>query len=125
MAAIRLLPAPVEPPSALELRSQSTGLVLAPRLALASRPVTSRDTAYRNDGDVWSVSVGDDGTFNFYASPPKNTGNSAAGQKNDFQSARATTSSWNTLQMRNAAAQYALHANMPAQTYGHFVDLYA
>lgn len=124
MAAIRLLPAPVQPLPTLEMRSQSTGLVHVPRPALASRSGTSNDTVYRNDTDTWSVSVGDDGSFNFYAMPPKKSENSAASQWDDFQSARATASGWNTVQMRNAAMQYALHASMSAQTYGHFLSVY-
>jgi hypothetical protein len=128
MAAIKLLPAPVDPPSALAAREasiQSTSLVPASRLALAIRSVTHGGAASRNLGDVWSVSVGDDGSFNFYAASPKNSEYSASSQWDDFQSARASASGWNTLPMRHAAAQYALHANMLRQTYAHFMDVYA
>jgi hypothetical protein len=125
MAAIRLLPAPVDPPSTLESRQQTSQ---STSLALSTRPIAS-STAYRNNGnaseDVWSVSVGDDGTFNFYAAPHQSSANSASSQWDDFLSAQSYATGWNTRLTSNAAAQYTLLGIMPLPTYGHSLDVYA
>jgi len=125
MAAIRLLPAPVDPPSTSEAReptSQSTSLTLS------TRSITRSDTAYRSQGasgDVWSVSVGDDGTFNFYAAPRQSSANNASGQWDDFLSAQSSASGWQALLTSTAVAQYTLHGIMPLPTCGHSLDVYA
>jgi hypothetical protein len=126
MSAIRLLPSSLDTLSTSEVSSQSTSLVHSPRPALANRVITQSDSAQGGDDYVWSVSVGDDGAFNFYAAPRKNSGNdSASSQWAGYGSAAASGSGWNQQQLSNVVAQYALHASMPMPMTGRFLDVYA
>jgi hypothetical protein len=111
--------------------SQSTSLIPSPRLVPSNRAISQSDTTQSGDNYVWSVSVGDDGAFNFYAAPRKNSssdsssGNNALSQWSDYFSAGASGSGWSQYQMRNVASQYMLVASMPTPASGRYVDVYA
>jgi len=122
MDAIRLLSAPVDSPSTLDGSSQPTSLVHVARFPPAAQ---RSDTAYPNHNYVWTVSVGDNGSFNFYSAPRQNYGNGASVQSQDSFSSQDSTSVWAVPQSQSVAAQYALYATMTGQDRGQYVDVYA
>lgn len=120
MAAIRLLAASVDASPTSGVYDDCTGLVPATRLA--NQRNASSDTASQNDDFVWSASVGDDGSFNFYG-VPRNAGSStASARSDDFQSSQISGSDW---YMRNAVFQYNLHSSMPMASQGQLLSVYA
>jgi hypothetical protein len=125
MDAIRLLSAPVDSPSTLDGSSRSTALVHVTRQPLALRSTSQNSTAYAADDYVWTVSIADNGSFNFYAAPRQNYGNGASVQSQDSFSSQDSTSVWAVPQSQSVAAQYALYATMTGQDRGQYVDVYA
>jgi hypothetical protein len=100
-------------------------LAAQPVTGSANGNVSSSQGSSNNSGDVWTVSVSDDGSFNFYAAPRQSSGKSASSRWDDLFSAIASGNAWKALQMRYAVAQYALYASIPTISYGHSVDVYA
>ena len=120
---ITLLAAPLDTLPISGDETKSTSLVPASRLALSARTFSRSDTSYPGDDFVWSASAGEDGSYTFYAAPPKNSGsNGASSQWKSYSSSSVSGSDWYT---RNAVTQYALHAAMPTAVPGRLVNLYA
>jgi hypothetical protein len=116
MDALRLLPAPILPAS--QVSSQSTSLVPIPGRALAARTQFPSDTASPRANDIWTVSVGDDGKFNFYAVPRQTSG------KNSQQTWQGSSAAWGTPQT-DVAAQYAKYAALASSSTGQYLNIYA
>jgi hypothetical protein len=125
MDVTRLLPAPVASPSTLDGSSQSTALVHVTRQPLVLRSTSQSSIAYPGDDYVWTVSIDDNGSFNFYAAPRQNYGNNASGQSQDFSSGLGFASGWVAPQSSSVAAQYSLYASMANQDRGQYLDVYA
>lgn len=126
MDALRLLPAPLEPPSTVEAYSRSTSLVPVTRLPLAAHSNAQDGSAYPSDQVVWTVSVGDDGSFNFYAMPRQGSRSKAsAGQ--DFLSGEGSNPAWGIpqVQIGDAVTQYAFYAALSAPATGQYLNVYA
>jgi hypothetical protein len=120
---IKLLAASVDTPRTSELNAEYTSLVPSGSRALDTRRSTQKDTAYPDDNFVWSASAGSDGTFNFFAVPPGNSGSgNASGSGNNIPSWQVSGSDWYA---NNAVFQYALHASMPTPMNGQLINLYA
>jgi hypothetical protein len=117
MDAIRLLSAPVASPSTLDGSSQSTALVHVTRQPLVLRSTSQSSIAYPGDDYVWTVSIDDNGSFNFYAAPRQNYGSCASGL--------GFASGWVAPQSSSVAAQYSLYASMANQDRGQYLDVYA
>jgi hypothetical protein len=77
---------------------------------------TSAAAGRFDDSYVWSVNVGDDGSFNFYAVPRALTA-STSSQKSAGGSNESRT--------EYADGQYAFYASLAMKTYGRLVDVYA
>lgn len=123
MDAIRLLPA-VNPPYSRQSSSSSTSLVPVTRFPLVSQTLAPRssqpsDGAFSSDHYVWSVSVGDDGSFHFYAVPRQSYVGTTSGQS------QSSAAPWAIPQSKNVPAQYAMYASLAAPASGHMIDLYA
>jgi len=127
MDAIRLLPAPIDPTSRLGSPSRSTSLVPATRRPLAMRSTAQADSAYADDQVVWTVSVGEDGSFNFYGIPRQNSGNNGSSQGQDFFSGQGSSAVWGMpqVQIGDVAAKYALYAAISAPATGQYINVYA
>lgn len=132
MTAIRLLSAPVDPPSIPEVGSQSTSLIPSSHLLPASWNAAQNDSSYPGDDFVWTASAGEDGSFTFYAVPQKNSASSnSSSQWDGYYSGQQAASDWSTLNSRSAVAQYNLHASFPLPMYadgngnGQLVNVYA
>jgi hypothetical protein len=125
MDAIRLISAPIDPTSPSETSSQSTGLVHVPRTALATRTTSHSDTARPTSNDVWTVSVDDNGAFNFYAVPRQGSGRNTSSQWNNDYAGEASSSGWAMPGSQNAAAQYAFYAALAPTVTGQYVNVYA
>lgn len=108
-----------------DVSSQPTSLAIAANPSLATRPRWQSDSAYIKDGYLWSVSAGEDGSFHFYAVPRNNAATLGFSQWQDRMPAPSSTASWETMQTRSAAAQYAFCASISSPAYGHFLDVYA
>jgi len=108
--------------------SQSTSLVTSARQDITRQASTSAAANRLDDRYVWTVSVGDDGSFNFYAVPRTITGNNNAssdGSSSSSSSAKSSYSGWSIPPSRDAAAQYAFYAGMTMQMTGRLIDVYA
>ena len=126
MAEINLLIVPAILPPALRMNSASTSLVPVSRFPTANQIVPRSDSAYPDDNFVWSVSVGGNGSFHFYAAPLKSLLNAgASNQRDSFLSSQVFVPYWNALNASNAVAQYQLLASMPTPLYGHLLNIYA
>lgn len=134
MDAIRLLTAPVDATSQ-EGQQSSTAIVPVSRQPYSSQALTrtGTDSAYGQDQDryVWTVSVEDNGTFNFYAVPRSSY---ASTGQNDSSSRSwqemwtgwsASASGISTSETRYATAQYAMYASAGNQYTGQALNLYA
>jgi hypothetical protein len=129
MDATRLLSAPVDQAST-EVQSQSTSLVPVTRLPLSTdRSSSQSDSAYPSDKFVWTVSVADDGSFNFYAVP--RAAYSGSGQGGNSSSSQYSDQSWaaasgaGLLDPSYAATQYAFYATSGMQEIGQLINIYA
>jgi hypothetical protein len=108
------------------VNGEYTSLVPANRLpALPTHASTQSDSAYPNDGYIWSASASEDGSFHFFAVPPANSQASTASGPNDFLSGHIPAGKWNSQNPQDAVAQYTLYANMAASMYGRSLNLYA
>lgn len=117
--------APTDPPSTSETSSQSTSLVHVPRTALATRTIQRNDTARPSSNDVWTVSVDDNGAFNFFAVPRQGSGGNTSPQsKNDFTD-QASSSGWAMLCSQDATSQYAFYAALASSATGQYLNVYA
>jgi hypothetical protein len=126
MDAIRLLSAPVDTSSTSEVESKSTSVVPASRTTPASRNVSSSDSAYPRDQYVWTVSVGDDGTFNFYAVPKQSGNQNSSSQWDGYSPDQGSNVGWGLPQSEDAVSQYSFYAALPASsTTGQYINIYA
>ena len=136
MDAIRLLTAPVDAAS-YEAEGTSTAIVPVSRRpynsqALTTQSSTSRaDSSYPQDRYVWTVSVAEDGTFNFYPVPRSGYANSGQGDSTS-QTWQQMWTNWSEAASTNgvndaryAASQYAYYAAAGSATNGQLVNLYA
>lgn len=121
---IRLLPSSVDTPPTPEVSSQSTSLVLANRQAAAIRAQSST-TPELQDSHIWSVSVADDGSFNFYSVPRNASGNGSTNQNQSSTSSGVANSGWNAFRLQSAAAKYAFYASLSTSSYGQMLNVYA
>ena len=112
-------------PLTADVSSQPTSLAITANSSLPTRPSRQSDSAYLKGGYLWSVSAGDDGSFHFYAVPRNNAATLAFSQWQDRMPAPSSTASWETMQTRSAAAQYAFCATICSPAYGHSLDVYA
>jgi hypothetical protein len=119
MDALRLFAAPIDPTS--QVSSQSTSLVHIPGRALATRTQSPSDTASPNANDIWTVSVGDDGTFNFYAVPRQPSGKNCQQSDSTWQGSNAV---WGTPHT-DVAARYAQYAALASPATGQYLNIYA
>jgi hypothetical protein len=126
MDAITLLPAPIDPTSQLGSPSRSTSLVPVTRVPTAIRSTARDGSAYPGDQVVWTVSVGDDGSFNFDGIPRQNSGKSSSSQSQDSFSGQGSSTVWGMLQVQigDVASQYAFYAAASPAT-GQYVNVYA
>ena len=125
MNVARLLPASIAAPDA-ESRIDASSLAVARQRHLT-------DTALPQDGYIWSVAAGDDGSYIFYAVPRTSGAGSSA--LSDRQQRAANAGAWaapasNTgatlLEPRDVAGYYAFYASLAAPaTTGRFLNLYA
>lgn len=124
MDAIRLLPAPIYLTPQLGSSSRSTSLVPVTRVPLAIRSTARDGSAYPSDQVVWKVSVGDDGSFNFYGIPRQNSGNNGSSQS--FFSQQDSSTAWGMpqVQIGDAAASYAFYSLASPAT-GQYLNVYA
>jgi hypothetical protein len=118
MDALRLFPAPVDPTS--QVSSHSTSLVHIPGRVLATRTQSPSDTASPRANDVWTVSVGEDGKFNFYAVPRQSGGKTQQGDST-WQGSNAI---WGTPQA-DVAVRYAQYAALASPATGQYLNIYA
>jgi hypothetical protein len=125
MAEIRLLAAPVILTPMSGLNSASTSLVPFSLLPAANQIIPRSDSTYPNDSFVWSASAGENGSFNFYATPLKSSLNGGTSSQTGFQSPYGFASNWNALNLSSAVAQYQLHASMTMPMYGHSLNVFA
>lgn len=130
MDAIRLLPAPVDSTSnTSEVQSRSTSLVQASQQALA-RAKQQDTAAYPSDRYIWTVSVADDGTFNFYAVPKTAYQNSSQADTSSSRSWQDSWAAWGTNSSNGlnapsyAVQQYAYYASAAPGT-GTYLNIYA
>jgi hypothetical protein len=119
MDALRLFAAPIDPTS--QVSSQSTSLVHIPGRALATRTQSPKDTASPSVNDIWTVSVGDDGTFNFYAVPGQT---SAKHSQQSDSTGQGSSAVWGTPQT-DVAARYAQYAALASPYTGQYLNIYA
>ncbi len=112
-------------PLTADVSSQPTSLAITANSSLATRPSRQSDSASLKDGYLWSVSAGEDGSFHFYAVPRKNAATLAFSQWQDSWPPQSSTASWETMQTRSAAAQYAFCASMSSPANWHSLDVYA
>jgi hypothetical protein len=121
---IKLLPASVDMPTTSQVNAEYMGLVPTNRLAVATWTIKNNDdAAYPSDSFGWSASAGEDGTFNFYATPLKNSWDG------DVSSQLSSFLPWQGYDARanvqNAVFQYALHASMPSPISRQSLNVYA
>jgi hypothetical protein len=107
------------------LNSASTSLVPFSLLPAANQIIPRSDSTYPNDSFVWSASAGENGSFNFYATPLKSSLNGGTSSQTGFQSPYGFASNWNALNLSSAVAQYQLHASMTMPMYGHSLNVFA
>ncbi len=120
-----------------EAPGTSTALVPVSRQPFGSQALsTQRSTArtdctYPQDRYVWTVSVADDGTFNFYSVPRSGYANSGQNDSTP-QSWQEMWTNWSAAasapgvsDVRYATAQYAYYAAAGSATNGQLVNLYA
>ena len=122
MSIIRLLPASVDTPYTSEVNGQSTSLIPSSRQKLANSG-TASIPSHLDDSHVWSVNIGDDGNFNFYAVPRRSSGNDTS--QDDSTSSGKSSSGWSGMLSRYAMAQYAFFASLAAPPSGGLINVYA
>lgn len=126
MNVARLLPASIAAPDA-ESRTDASSLAVARQRHLT-------DTALPQDGYIWSVAAGDEGSYIFYAVPRTSGAGSSA--LSDRQQRTANDAAWASpasvsgattlLEPRDVAGYYAFYASLAAPaTTGRFLNLYA
>jgi hypothetical protein len=119
MDSVQLISAQMGQPSLKA--SRSTSLVHVPRIALAT--VSRSESARPSSNDVWTVSVSDNGAFNFYAVPRSGSEKNASSQS-DFPK-RGSISDWAAPQSQDVVAQYAFYATLASPANGQYLNIYA
>lgn len=128
MAIGLLLPVSVSSPLETEEGQNSTSLVPAAQLQLASRSTSRSATSYSPDDNfVWSVAKGEDGSFCVYATAPQSSQKQRVSNQTDGGAAGEYVSwaSWTQTNTRKAAAQYWFCANLPTSASRSSLNVYA
>jgi len=132
MNEIRLISATVDPASTSEVSSRSSSLVPASTQAVTGRVLSTRvldarsiksDSGSQKANDVWTVSVGDDGVFNFYSAPQPSSSKSILDLVKGSQGSSAVWVPWKSPNM--AAAMYAFYAALASPVSGRMLNVYA
>ena len=126
MDVTRVQSAPLLLPSGESSNAASTALVRASH-GISPLSTAQGVTAYPQGSGVWSVAVGDDGAYYFYAGyADEDDGSRQRAQDSSYSASYANQGAWwNAPQVTDAAAHYAMYASLSADSFGHMVDFYA
>ena len=118
---IRLLPAPVEPPSSSDASAASTNATPANPVAVTTRLVTRGTNASPDDTYVRSTSAGRGSASRSYTTPPRSS--QSAGTSSDSGD-YVYGSSWAAANTVTPAALYLMYAGISTPENGQLVNVY-